>query len=75
MKQSYVYILKCSDDTYYTGVTSNLVNRIFKHESGFHPNSYTYDRRPLELVFYYEFTDITLVIEKEKQIKKRSKSK
>ena len=62
MKQSYVYILKCSDDTYYTGVTSNLVNRIFKHESGFHPNSYTYDRRPLELDFY------CLAIE-EKQIK------
>jgi putative endonuclease len=75
MKQSYVYILKCSDDTYYRGVTSNLVNRIFKHESGFHPNSYTYDRRPLELVFYCEFTDITLAIEKEKQIKKWSKAK
>jgi putative endonuclease len=75
MKQSYVYILKCSDDTYYTGVTSNLVNRMFKHESGFHPNSYTYNRRPLELVFYCEFTDITLAIEKEKQIKKWSKAK
>jgi putative endonuclease len=75
MKQSYVYILKCSDDNYYTGVTSNLESRMYKHESGFYPECYTYKRRPLELVFYGEFTDITLAIEKEKQIKKWSRAK
>jgi len=75
MKQSYVYILKCSDNTYYTGVTSNLTNRIFKHDSGYYPECYTYARRPLELVFHCEFTDINLAIDKEKQIKKWSKAK
>lgn len=75
MKLSYVYILKCSDGTYYTGVTSNLSDRIIKHNSGFYPECYTFSRRPLELVFYCEFTDINLAIEKEKQIKKWSKSK
>ncbi len=75
MKQSFVYILKCSDKTYYTGVTSNLSKRIFQHQSGFYPGSYTYFRRPIELVFYCEFTDINLAIEKEKQIKKWSKAK
>ena len=75
MKQSYVYILKCSDDSYYTGVTSNLSARMFKHNSGFYPDCYTVDRRPVELVFYSEFTDITLAIEKEKQIKKWSRAK
>ena len=75
MKQSYVYILKCADGTYYTGVTSNLESRMFKHESGFYPESYTSSRRPLELVFYCEFTDINIAIEKEKQIKKWSQAK
>lgn len=75
MKLSYVYILKCSDKTYYTGVTSNLESRMYKHNSGFHPNSYTASRRPLELVFYGEFTDINMALETEKQIKKWSKTK
>ena len=75
MKQSYVYILKCSDDTYYTGVTSKLTQRLFQHDSGYFPDCYTFKRRPVELVFYCEFTDINLAFEKEKQIKKWSKIK
>ncbi len=75
MKLSYVYILRCSDGTYYTGVTTNLENRIFKHNTGFYPECYTFKRRPLELVFYCEFTDVNLAIVKEKQIKKWSRAK
>ena len=75
MKQSYVYIIKCSDDTYYTGVTSNLEKRFEEHKSGKHKDSYTYYRRPLELVFYAEFTDVNLAITIEKQIKKWSRVK
>ncbi|GAA4772176.1 MULTISPECIES: GIY-YIG nuclease family protein [Flavobacterium] len=75
MKQSYVYILKCSDDSYYTGVTSNLTKRLFQHESGFYPECYTFKKRPIDLVYFFDFTDITLAIEKEKQIKKWSKAK
>ena len=75
MKQSYIYILKCSDSTYYTAVTSNLTQRMFQHNSGFYPDCYTFSRRPVALVFYAEFTDINIAIEKEKQIKKWSKAK
>lgn len=75
MKQSFVYILKCSDKTYYTGITSNLERRLFEHQSGKHIESYTYTRRPIELVYYAEFTDITLAIKSEKQIKKWSRLK
>ena len=75
MKQSYVYILKCSDNSYYTGITSNLIKRLTEHKYGKHPESYTYNRRPLELVFYAEFTDINLAIQTEKQIKKWSRAK
>lgn len=75
MKLSYVYILKCADNTYYTGVTSNLESRMFKHDSGFYPNCYTFKRRPLTVSFYCEFTDINMAIETEKQIKKWSRVK
>jgi len=56
-------------------VTSNLEQRMFQHDIAFFPNCYTADKRPLQLVFYAEFTDINLAIEKEKQIKKWSRSK
>jgi putative endonuclease len=75
MQQSYIYILKCSDNSYYTGVTSKLEQRLFQHNIAFYPDCYTASRRPLELVFYAEFTDIKLAIEKEKQIKKWSRAK
>ena len=75
MKLSYVYILKCSDNSYYTGMTSNLLKRVFEHKTGKNKDSYTYTRRPVELVFYAEFTDINLAIQAEKQIKKWSRIK
>ncbi len=75
MKTYYVYILKCSDGTYYTGFTSNLEKRFVEHQTGRHKDSYTYSRRPLNLVFYAEFTDPNKAIAAEKQIKKWSKTK
>lgn len=75
MKIYYVYILKCSDKTYYTGITSNLEKRVFEHQQGKHQESYTYKRRPVELVFYAEFSDVGFAIDTEKQIKKWSRAK
>lgn len=75
MKTYYVYILKCSDDSYYTGFTSNLSKRIFEHSAGKHANSYTFFRRPVNLVFYCEFTEAGIAIDYEKQIKKWSRAK
>ena len=75
MKTYFVYILKCSDGTYYTGFTSNLEKRYLEHKAGKHKESYTFSRRPLTLEFYAEFTDPNMAIEKEKQIKKWSKAK
>ena len=75
MQQSYVYIVKCSDGSYYTGVTSKLEQRMFQHNTALYPDCYTASRRPLQLVFYAEFTDINLAIEMEKKIKKWSRAK
>lgn len=75
MKQSYVYIILCNDNTYYTGVTTNVYNRFIEHKSGFHINSYTFKRRPLKLVYYCEFLDLNQAIYFEKKIMKWSQEK
>jgi putative endonuclease len=75
MKVYYVYILKCADDTYYTGFTSNLENRVEEHQQGKYEDSYTFKRKPIELVFYCEFSNVEMAIKTEKQLKKWSKAK
>jgi len=75
MKKYYVYILKCSDNSYYTGVTNNVERRLLEHESGINPECYTFKRRPLELVFCNEFQEIKQAIAFEKQVKGWSRKK
>jgi putative endonuclease len=75
MKIYYVYILKCIDESYYTGFTSNLENRLTQHQQGKYVNSYTCKRRPIELVFYCEFTNVEIAIETEKKLKRWSRAK
>ncbi|MEH6706075.1 MAG: GIY-YIG nuclease family protein [Galbibacter orientalis] len=75
MKIYYVYILECSDDSYYIGITSNLTKRLDQHNEGFFATAYTYDKRPVELKWFAEFTDANMAIEKEKQLKGWSRRK
>ncbi len=51
----FVYILKCSDGTYYTGCTQNIEKRLEKHQKGF--VHYTKDKLPVELVFNAAFPE------------------
>jgi len=69
MKQYFVYILLCNDGSYYTGVTNNIERRLYEHENGLNPESYTYTRRPVTLVFQEMFTEITQAMAFEKQVK------
>jgi len=50
-----VYILRCSDGSYYTGMTSNIEQRIRDHQDGKYSDGYTSTRRPLELVWQCVF--------------------
>ncbi len=75
MKTYYVYILLRSDETYYTGVTDDLETRLLYHQNGYNPESYTYNRRPVEVVFYTEFNDVKHAISFEKQVKGWSRKK
>ncbi len=69
MKTYFVYILKCSDSTYYTGVTNNLDERVYEHQAGFDPKAYTFRRRPVELSYSKEFAEVNDAIAFEKQVK------
>jgi putative endonuclease len=75
MKTYYVYILECSDGTYYTGVTNDIERRLIEHNIGLNPESYTSKRRPVKLVWFADTNNINYAFEKEKQIKKWSKAK
>ncbi|NQT61688.1 MAG: GIY-YIG nuclease family protein [Candidatus Marinimicrobia bacterium] len=68
MKSGQVYILECSDSTLYTGVTSNLENRLAQHHEGNYPG-YTHSRRPIRLLWNTDLMDIQDAIILEKQIK------
>ncbi len=74
MKNYFVYILKCSDKSYYTGVTGNLEKRLAEHRSGT-IYGYTSTRLPIKLVYYERFADINDAIRTEKQIKGWSRKK
>ena len=74
MKDYFVYILKCSDDSYYVGITNNLEKRINEHQSGM-IRGYTSSRPPIRLVFSERFTDVNQAIRLEKQLKGWSRKK
>ena len=75
MKTYFVYILKCSDASYYTGITNNLERRVAEHQDGYNNLSYTHNRRPVELVFYEIFGDPDNAISFEKRVKNWSRKK
>jgi putative endonuclease len=75
MKSLYVYILECSDDTLYVGVTNNVGRRFIEHCTGLDEKSYTFSRRPLKLVFCRQFNHPIEAINYEKQLKGWTKAK
>lgn len=66
----FVYILKCSDQTFYIGSTNDLEKRIHQHnnlKSGAH---YTKIRRPVELVYSEEHASLSAVRQREAALKR-----
>lgn len=71
----WVYILNCSDNSYYTGHTDNLEQRLSEHMNGDFIGCYTFKRRPLNLVFSQEFSTREDALSSELQIKGWSRKK
>ncbi len=67
MAKGYMYILECSDGTFYTGSTKYLELRLQQHQSGEGAN-YTSNRLPVKLIYFEEFDRIDHAFYREKQI-------
>lgn len=65
----YVYIVKCSDNTLYTGITNSLEHRIETHNKG-KGAKYTRGRLPVTLCYYEEFDNKGDALKRECSIKK-----
>ena len=70
----YVYMLRCSDGSYYAGHTNDLEQRLAAHERGA-IEGYTLSRRPVELVFSDQFSTRLEAFHRERQIKGWSRAR
>ena len=72
--KGYVYILECSNGSYYTGSTKDIVKRIDQHQNG-HGSNHTKKHLPVSLVYLEEFLRIDDAFYREKQIQGWSRKK
>ncbi|HEO98490.1 MAG: GIY-YIG nuclease family protein [Campylobacterales bacterium] len=66
-----VYILRCADDTLYTGIATDLDRRLTEHNSSEKGARYTRSRRPVKLVYSEPFPDRSSASRREYEIKKK----
>jgi putative endonuclease len=74
----FVYILKCSDDTLYTGITTDIKRRVEEHNNSDKGAKYTKVRRPVTLVYSEELENRSVASKREyeiKQLKRQEKLK
>ena len=72
----YVYILTNRNNTVlYTGVTNDLIRRVYEHKSNADPKSFTAKYKVHKLVYFEETSDVKSAIEREQQIKSWSRDK
>ena len=74
MPEGYLYILKCSDGSYYTGSTKDLDRRMEQHQNGVGA-IYTKRRLPIELIYSEVFPKIDEAFFREKQVQGWSRKK
>lgn len=71
----WVYLLKCRDNSYYTGHTDNLERRVAQHQQRYFSGCYTASRLPVSLVFSQSFESREEALASERQIKGWSRKK
>ena len=65
----YVYLVECSDNTYYCGYTINLERRINEHNDSIKGAKYTSGRRPVTLKYYEKYENLSEALKREHEIK------
>lgn len=68
----FVYLVKCSDNSYYCGYTTNLEKRVNDHNSSKKGAKYTKSRRPIKLVYFEQVKNKSEALKREDAIKKLS---
>jgi len=71
----FVYVLRCSDSTLYTGITTDISRRLKEHNFSDKGAKYTSLRRPVELVYSEPSKDRSSASKREYVIKRLSKAK
>ena len=74
MNRWYVYILRCADESLYTGVTTDLERRLHEHNHLASGARYTRARRPVHLVYCETFTSRPEACRREYEIKQMSRA-
>ena len=70
MSEWYVYMLRCADDSLYTGITNNLKRRVEEHNKDNKlAAAYTRSRRPVKLVYHESYKDRSRASMREAEIK------
>ena len=65
MSQWFVYLLHCADDTYYTGITTDLERRVSEHNGRSRGARYTRARQPVALVYHEPAADRSTAAQRE----------
>jgi len=68
----YLYIVRCCDNTFYTGITNDLYRRVDKHNDG-SASRYTRSRRPVKLIYYERCRNKSSALKKEYTVKTLSR--
>ena len=74
----FIYIVRCNDNTLYTGITTDLERRLHEHNSDKKAAKYTRARQPVELMYFEEAQDRSTASKREyeiKQLPKKAKEK
>ena len=70
-----MYVLCCSDNTYYCGVTTDRVRRLKEHNKGKLGSKYTRSRRPVGMLYYEKHPDQSSAQIAESKFKKLNRKK
>jgi putative endonuclease len=70
----YLYILRCSDQTLYTGITTDIKRRVVEHNGEKAGAKYTRARRPVKLVYSKKFKSRSSALKEECRIKKTARA-
>ncbi len=70
----FVYVVQCTDDTYYTGITTDLTRRIEEHNTSPKGARYTRTRRPVVLRYSEKYPNKSEALKREMAIKKMKRA-